>query len=635
MTLARKWQWFWNALTRKKRNDDDGSDSQLARVLTLVDLVGLGVGSTLGLGVYVLAGSVAYEQAGPAVVISFLVAAVASAIAALCYAEFAARVPKAGSAYVYSFVSIGEFTAFTIGWNLILEYVIGTASVARGMSGYIDALIDNKMSTALREAMGMDVSFLSDYPDFFSFLVVMILAGLLAYGVKESTLMNNIFTGVNLCVIGIVLVAGGMNSDPKNWNIAKEDIPAGIDGGMGGFVPYGFAGIMAGAAKCFYGFVGFDCIATTGEEAKNPSRNIPLAIVISLIVIFLAYFGISTVLTMALPYYLQNPDAPFPHLFEQLEWHVIKWIVSIGAIFALCTSLLGAMFPLPRVLYAMSSDGIIYKKLQTVHPKTQTPILATMLSGLLAAIMAALFNLHQLIDMMSIGTLLAYTIVAVSVLILRYQDNTFASTTEVNVTIPKVLRQLFNVPKLRDPSGLSSGIVKVGICIFALLVCALCGMLALGTDELSAGDAGMIAGISIVCFLMVLTFVITSMQPTENVKLTFKVPLVPLLPMLSVIFNLYLMFQLDSGTWIRFVIWVAIGYFIYFSYGIRHSVEGQSPASAAPIVASDAINGQNRLSKSGIYNNGFDASTDKIVASIEPEGKGRKSSKNSYTINNE
>lgn len=237
---------------------------------------------------------------------------------------------------------------------------------------------------------------------------------------------------------------------------------------MGGFAPYGFAGIMAGAAKCFYGFVGFDCIATTGEEAKNPSRNIPLAIVISLIIIFLAYFGISTVLTMALPYYLQNPDAPFPHLFEQLEWHAIKWIVSIGAIFALCTSLLGAMFPLPRVLYAMSTDGIIYKKLRTVHPKTQTPVLATVLAGLLAATMAMLFNLQQLIDMMSIGTLLAYTIVAVSVLVLRYEDQTLMQS--ATVTIPNVFRQVFNVDKLKSPTTLSSSIVKFGICIFGKFV---------------------------------------------------------------------------------------------------------------------------------------------------------------------
>ncbi|XP_001688576.2 cationic amino acid transporter 3 isoform X1 [Anopheles gambiae] len=594
---------FWSALTRKKQNEDDGSESKLARVLTLLDLTGLGVGSTLGLGVYVLAGSVAREQAGPAVVVSFLVAAVASAIAALCYAEFAARVPKAGSAYVYSYVSIGEFTAFTIGWNLILEYVIGTSSVARGMSGYIDSLVDNKISKAMREAMPIDVDFLSDYPDFFSFVVVLILAGLLAYGVKESTLMNNIFTGVNLIVIGIVLVAGGINCDPDNWTIDPKDIPPGYNGGAGGFAPFGFAGIMAGAAKCFYGFVGFDCIATTGEEAKNPERNIPLAIVISLIIIFLAYFGISTVLTMALPYYLQDPEAPFPHLFESIEWHAIKWIVSIGAIFALCTSLLGAMFPLPRVLYAMSSDGIIYKKLQTVHPKTQTPVLATLLSGLLAAIMAALFNLQQLIDMMSIGTLLAYTIVAVSVLVLRYQSEELLGSSEVSVTVPEVIRQLVNRERHQAPTKLSSAVVKFSVCIFAVFVCGACGILVPAEDYINGDYPGVIAGLAILVALLVGLFVVISLQPTDKIKLTFKVPLVPLLPLISVFFNLYLMFQLDSGTWIRFSVWIVIGYFIYFSYGIRHSIEGERLLTNAELAASKA---------NGIDNTGYDGASDMV-----------------------
>lgn len=260
----------------------------------------------------------------------------------------------------------------------------GTSSVARGMSGYIDSLIDKKMGNALREVMPIDVGFLAEYPDFFSFFIVLVIAVLLAVGVKESSFMNNIFTGVNLVVIGIVLVCGIIKADPDNWRIKKEDIPEGINAGEGGFMPYGIAGVMAGAAKCFYGFVGFDCIATTGEEAKNPKRNIPLAIVLSLVIIFLAYFGISTVLTMMWPYYLQDAEAPFPHVFQEIGWIEIKWIVSIGAIFALCTSLLGAMFPLPRVLYAMSNDGIIFKKLKTIHPRTQTPIIATVLSGLLA-----------------------------------------------------------------------------------------------------------------------------------------------------------------------------------------------------------------------------------------------------------
>jgi solute carrier family 7 (cationic amino acid transporter), member 3 len=240
-------------------------------------------------------------------------------------------------------VSVGEFVAFTIGWNLILEYVIGTSSVARGLSGYIDALIDNRMGNFWRSLFPMNVDFLAGYPDFFSFAIVMVLSGVLAFGVKESSFLNNIFTVINLLTVSIVLVAGFIKADPANWAIAKEDIPEGVRGGEGGFMPYGIAGVMAGAAKCFYGFVGFDCVATTGEEAKNPKRNIPLAIVISLIIIFFAYFGISTVLTMMWPYYAQNPEAPFPHVFQEIGWIEIKWIVSIGAIFALCTSLLGAM----------------------------------------------------------------------------------------------------------------------------------------------------------------------------------------------------------------------------------------------------------------------------------------------------
>lgn len=220
-------QSFWHALTRRKRTDENGSESKLARVLNLFDLTALGVGSTLGLGAYVLAGSVAYEQAGPAVTISFLVAAIASSFAGICYAEFAARVPKAGSAYVYSYITIGEFVAFTIGWNLILEYVIGkmnlatmtfilfifcagTSSVARGLSGYIDALIDNKMASFLTDFMPINVDFLAQYPDFLSFVLVLLVAILLSIGVKESSYMNIIFTAVNLVTICIMIVAGAI-----------------------------------------------------------------------------------------------------------------------------------------------------------------------------------------------------------------------------------------------------------------------------------------------------------------------------------------------------------------------------------------------------------------------------------------
>nr|CAD7410101.1 unnamed protein product [Timema cristinae] len=321
---------FFTKLNRKKTFSGGLEESKLARVLTTLDLTALGVGSTLGVGVYVLAGSVAKTTAGPAVVLSFLIAAIASVFAGLCYAEFGARVPRAGSAYVYSYVCVGEFVAFIIGWNLILEYVI---------------------------------------------------------------------------------------ADIKNWKIPKEEIPA--DAGEGGFFPFGITGVIKGAATCFYGFVGFDCVATTGEEARNPRKAIPISIIISLLIIFLAYFGLSTVLTLMWPYYLQDADAPIPYAFSQIGWPVARWIVSVGAIFGLFASLLGALFPLPRVIYAMSSDGLVFRSLGNVHPRFQTPVVGTILAGLLTGIMASLFDLKHLVDMMSIGTLMAYSIVAACVMLLR------------------------------------------------------------------------------------------------------------------------------------------------------------------------------------------------------------------------
>lgn len=565
-------------MTRRKTEDVNEGESQLARVLNLFDLTALGVGSTLGLGVYVLAGQVAFNIAGPAVTISFLIAAIASAFAGICYAEFAARVPKAGSAYVYSYVTIGEFVAFTIGWNLILEYVIGTASVARGLSGYFDSLINNNMSKALNESMHIDVDFLGDYPDFLSFGMVLLLAAILAFGAKESSFLNNIFTTVNLVTIAIVLVAGAMNANVDNWRIPEKDVNEGF--GTGGFMPFGIAGVMAGAAKCFYGFVGFDCIATTGEEAINPKRNIPLSIVVSLIIIFLSYFGVSTVLTMMLPYYEQDKDAPFPHAFDSVEWYTIKWIVTIGAVFALCTSLLGAMFPLPRILYAMGKDGILFKRLSTVNSYTKTPLLATIVSGIFASIMAMLFNLDQLVDMMSIGTLLAYTIVAICVLVLRYQDEEM--TKLVSVKAPNVFRQFFNGNSFREPNSMTSSITKVGIVVFAIFCLVWCSL----QKVFDLDSTGGIVALSLVGAVLILICVVIGMQPVSTIELTFKVPLVPFVPCLSVFANLYLMFQLDLNTWIRFLIWIVIGYVIYFCYGMRNSTQISRSRSHAEVAAS-------------------------------------------------
>lgn len=428
--------------------------------------------------------------------------------------------------------------------------MIGTSSVARGLVGYVDTLIDNKIANYFNSTMPMSVDFMAEYPDFLAFVIILILAAVLATGVKESTRLNNVFTCVNMVTIAVMLVAGCWNAKPSNWTINLDeatDVPTDQKVGTGGFMPFGFAGVMAGAAKCFYGFVGFDCIATTGEEAKNPKRNIPLAIVISLIIIFFAYFGVSTVLTMMVPYYTADKVAPFPKAFGDIGWIEVKWIVSIGAIFALCTSLLGAMFPLPRVLYAMGNDGIIYKIFKRVHPKTMTPVIATALSGLLAAFMALIFDLDQLIDMMSIGTLLAYTIVAICVLILHYecigenQGNALKGDANSHSVI---LRQITNFKSnlQEQPSELSANIVKVFISFYCILCFAFCAILEFDIN------ATTIVLISVVSFVMLLSMLIIHRQPLDNVtEVTFKVPLVPFMPCFSILMNLYLMFQLGKN----------------------------------------------------------------------------------------
>lgn len=561
---------IFSALRRCKQLEDGDTSTPLDRCLGLLDLTALGVGSTLGLGVYVLAGAVAKTVAGPAVTLSFLVAAIASAFAGLCYAEFAARVPKAGSAYVYSYVSVGEFIAFTIGWNLILEYVIGTASVAKGMANYIDSLCNNTMGNTMYAIAPINVSFLADYPDFFAFTLVLLITILLSIGVKESTKLNNVFTALNLATVVIVVVAGATKSDPSNWRISLENIPEEYrsQAGEGGFMPWGMAGVMAGAAKCFFGFVGFDCVATTGEEAKNPKKDIPLSIVFSLVIIFVSYFSIATVLTMMWPYYLQDADAPFPHVFTQSGMPIIKWIVTIGAIFALCTSLLGAMFPLPRVLYAMGTDGVLFRPLAAIHTRSQTPMLATVISGLFSAVMAAIFNLNQLIDMMSIGTLLAYTIVATSVLILRYEEEnnlSITTTKAVPNTAYSIAKQTMNLLGLKHPTALSANIAKC-----AILFLFVASLAAFALLRWEAGVGAVCAGALLLLVLVLL--LVLCRQPRAIVQhLSFKVPLVPLVPVLSVCMNVYLMVQLDYQTWVRFIIWLAIGYAIYFLYGIRNS----------------------------------------------------------------
>ncbi|CAG5038323.1 unnamed protein product [Parnassius apollo] len=576
----------YGVVSRRKAAEE--GVARLARVLSALDLTALGVGSTLGVGVYVLAGDVAKNYAGPAVILSFLLAAVASVFAGLCYAEFGARVPKAGSAYVYSYVCVGEFIAFLIGWNLILEYIIGAASVVKALSEYLDSLLNRAISSQLEAALPLNTPHLARYPDFFAFTVIMAFSVALAFGVKESTKFNNFCTGVNLCVVLFVIISGSFKADTKNWRIPASEVPKSEtkDFGSGGFAPYGLAGIIKGAAVCFYGFIGFDCVATAGEEARRPQKTIPFAVVASLLIVFLAYCGVSSVLTLMLPYYMQDEKAPFPFVYDQLGWPWAKYAVSVGAICALCSSLLGAVFPLPRIIYAMASDGLLFKFMGTVSERFQTPLVGTMIAGLFTGTLAMIFELEQLIHMMSIGTLLAYSMVASCVLLLRYERSQSGQrvTEPWNISFREAVRQLVNADRHPTPTRLSSAVVSVLVTFYGVWCFVMMVSINQHGDAILAGEGGPTALLVGGALLVVATLYALSLQPVSEKKLAFSVPLVPWLPGVSILINVYLMLNLDYMTWVRFAVWIAAGLIIYVTYGAWHSSERRKCVEALQLA---------------------------------------------------
>nr|XP_020761150.1 cationic amino acid transporter 3-like [Odocoileus virginianus texanus] len=407
----------------------DESQSPAAHLNTL-DLVGFGVASTLGASVYIVACAVAKYIAGPATIISLLVAALSCVMCGLCYAELRAQVPCSGSMYLYSYATMGQLCAFIIGWNLILYLVIGTASLSKVWSITFDSLIGNYISQVLEETFSPYMpSFLATFPDFVALALLLVMIGVMLLGFYASPLIIKVFTGINIFVPIFMMISGFIKGDLHNWQLTEQDYRLNTSGssdiyslgplGSGGFVPFGFDGILRGAALCFYSFVGFDGIVMKGREAQNPQRSITLSMVISIFVSFLAYSGVSASITLMVPYYQIHPFSPLPQAFLHVGWDPARYIMAVVFLCALLYSLLGTIFYMSQLICAMAKDGLLFRGLAQIHARTGTPVMAIMSSVNLAAIVALLLDLRHMVEHMSTGIIFSNILATFSVLVLR------------------------------------------------------------------------------------------------------------------------------------------------------------------------------------------------------------------------
>ncbi|KAL6622665.1 hypothetical protein ACP70R_032544 [Stipagrostis hirtigluma subsp. patula] len=591
------------ALMRRKQVDSERARAagghQLRKELSITQLVAIGVGSTIGAGVYVLVGTVAREHAGPALTLPFLIAGVAAALSAFCYAELASRCPSAGSAYHYSYICVGEGVAWLIGWALILEYTIGGSAVARGISPNLALFFGGPDSLPWILARH-EIPWLDVVVDPCAAFLVFVVTALLCVGIKESSFVQGVVTVLNCLVMLFVIIAGSYIGFQTGWVGYKV---------AGGFFPYGVNGMLAGSATVFFAYIGFDSVASTAEEVKNPQRDLPLGIGTALSICCSLYMLVSVVIVGLVPYFAMDPDTPISSAFAKHGMHWAMYLVTTGAVLALCSTLMGSILPQPRILMAMARDGLLPSFFCDVNKKTQVPVKSTIVTGICAAALAFFMDVSQLAGMVSVGTLLAFTIVAVSILILRYvppdevplpsslqasfrlsqendeekvsgplgDENHEQGASEISDVIvvesikdPLIEKQLYasklNETKRRKTAACSIASVCIGVLVLTssasatflpfLVQCFICVF----------GGLLLLTGLGVLCWIDQ-----DDGRHSFGHSGGFICPFVPLLPVMCILINTYLLINLGGGTWMRVGVWLVMGVFVYIFYGRTHS----------------------------------------------------------------
>ncbi|KAG8097693.1 hypothetical protein GUJ93_ZPchr0013g37264 [Zizania palustris] len=612
------WGGGFPSLMRRKQVGSDRARAeghrQLAKELNVPTLVAIGVGSTIGAGVYVLVGTVAREHAGPALTVSFLIAGIAAALSAFCYAELASRCPSAGSAYHYSYICVGEGVAWLIGWALVLEYTIGGSAVARGISPNIALFFggpDNLPWVLARHQLPwFDV-----IVDPCAAALVFVVTVLLCVGIKESSFVQGFITVLNACVMLFVIVAGSYIGFQTGWVGYKV---------ADGYFPYGINGMLAGSATVFFAYIGFDTVASTAEEVKNPQRDLPLGIGAALAICCSLYMMVSVVIVGLVPYFAMDSDTPISSAFAQHGMQWTMYVVTSGAVLALCSTLMGSLLPQPRILMAMARDGLLPSFFADVNKWTQVPVKGTVVTGVCAATLALCMDVSQLAGMVSVGTLLAFTIVAVSILILRYvppdevplpsslQESLHLSqeydeekvrgtpgdkrcnTSQIKDVIvaesvedPLIKKKTYTGRKMdemkrRKVAAFSIGSVCVGVLVLTSVASATWLPFLPVCIGGIVGAMFLAAGFGLLCWIDQ-----DDGRHSFGQSGGFTCPFVPLLPVMCMLINTYMLINLGLGAWMRVGIWLLMGVFVYIFYGRTHS--SLTDVVYVPVAQADQI----------------------------------------------